>query len=63
MSRGGGSVGLDHWRGRWARRAAEAWIGQMVGRVRDGSLRVGEESPLARLRRTARTTGCWRHTS
>ena len=41
-----GSVGLRHWRGRFARRRCEKWIGDMVEETRAGVYRPGEETAL-----------------
>lgn len=41
------TVGPRHWRGRLARRRSEAWIADLVRRVRDRRLPVPEDSGLA----------------
>jgi fatty-acid peroxygenase len=41
-----GAVGPCHWQSRLARLRAEGWLGHLVRRVRDGSLRPPEHSPL-----------------
>jgi fatty-acid peroxygenase len=42
---GAGAVGPRHWRSRLARKAADAWMAQVVERIRDGRLSVPEGSP------------------
>ncbi|HLR09370.1 MAG TPA: cytochrome P450 [Bacillota bacterium] len=41
-----GAIGPRHWRGRLARKRSEAWIRQVITRVRSGSLQVREDSLL-----------------
>lgn len=42
-----GAIGPLHWRGRLARRSAEAWIGGLIRDVRGGDLHPDPESALA----------------
>ena len=39
-----GSVGPAHWRARWARKRADRWIENIVGRIRSGQIRPPEGS-------------------
>lgn len=39
-----GSVGLAHWRARWARKRADRWIENIVGQIRSGQIRPPEGS-------------------
>ncbi|MEB3357404.1 MAG: cytochrome P450 [Synechococcales bacterium] len=39
-----GAVGLKHWQGQWSRQRAEAWIKDVIQKVRDRQLPVPEDS-------------------
>ncbi|MTK04332.1 cytochrome P450 [Micromonospora sp. CP22] len=41
-----GAVGPRHWRGRLGRKRSESWAGDLVERVRDGSLAAPEDTAL-----------------
>ncbi|WP_066190193.1 cytochrome P450 [Gracilibacillus timonensis] len=41
-----GAVGLKHWQARRSRNKAEDWIKELVGKVREKEIEVGEDSPL-----------------
>lgn len=49
MIDGAGSVGARAWRGLALRRRAERWARQTIQDVRDGTLSVAPETPIARL--------------
>jgi fatty-acid peroxygenase len=46
MIESGGRVGIEHWRGRMARKRAERWAGHLITQVRSGQLTVPGESAL-----------------
>lgn len=46
---GAASAGVDHWRARRARRAAERWAARLVHAAREGLLHVPPERALARI--------------
>lgn len=46
MIDGSGAVGPRHWRGRRARRSAEAWIGDLIEKARAGEREAAEDSVL-----------------
>lgn len=49
MIDGSGAVGPRHWRGRWGRKRAEAWMRGVIKRVRKGEIEVSEERALGAI--------------
>jgi len=47
MIDGAGGIGARHWQARRARKEAEAWLAELLARVRDGALPVDTGRPLA----------------
>lgn len=46
MIEASGAIGWRHWRGRWARKRTEKWVGEIIERVRDGNLTASGTSAL-----------------
>lgn len=46
MIEASGAVGWRHWRGRWARKRAEKWVGDIIEQVRAGNLEATGASAL-----------------
>ncbi|WP_181298356.1 cytochrome P450 [Pseudomonas sp. Q2-TVG4-2] len=57
MIDGAGGVGARHWRARKARKEAERWIVDLINRVRDGTMEIGDDRALAVVARYRDTDG------
>jgi len=57
MIDGAGGVAARHWQARRARKAAEDWAAGLIQQVRDGTLNVAADQPLAVVARHAELNG------